>query len=588
MKTTLNRRLTMLTFTLILVGVILLARLTSFQFQLDMAAYLESAASNSYHQSRSLVPDRGQIYDRNGELLAVNSMSYDIGASPDYFSDKQKAAHLLAGALNDDESRIYTLLNPKDSNVKWVQLAASVSSDTVQKVSKLKLLGVDIEPVPQRVYPQNSLASQVIGFVGGKGADRHGYIGVEGQYDADLAGQSRFVDVSQIPFDPSGNDQLPPGRDIYLTIDRSIQSLAESELTLAMNQSGATGGSIIVMNPRTGEILAMASQPNFNPNEYVTADPQAMNNPAISAPYEPGSVFKIVTLSVGLELGQDQHIDPNWTYYDTAVFNKCGHNIYNWDHGGHGSQTFSQVLIHSWNIGTSNLVDQLGWKKFYQGLDAFGIAQPTGIDLQGENPGRVRKPGDTLWSECDLYTNSFGQGLTVTPLQMLTFANTIADGGLMMQPHIRLKMVDGGKDIYSDPAVIRTPISQQTAKTMTDIMVHVVSDQDGEGHKAVVPGYTIAGKTGTAQIYNPKFKDGYDPDLQEASFVGFLPADEPRVSILIKLDNVSGFASQTAAPAFSHMVSRLVVLMGIPNYQQRGILKAQGGDTAMLSGVNQP
>ncbi|HVO42504.1 MAG TPA: penicillin-binding protein 2 [Aggregatilineales bacterium] len=585
MKTTLNRRLSMLTFVLIAVGVLLLAQLASFQFRPDIATNLGNLANGSYHLSRDQIPDRGQIYDRNGELLAVNTMTYDIGASPVYFTDKRKAAHDLAAALNDDESRIYNLLN---QDTPWVLLASSVSADTLQKVNKLNLLGIKPEAVPQRVYPQNSLAAQVIGFVGGKGSDRHGYIGIEGQYEKDLAGQSRFVDISQIPFETSLNDQPPPGRDIYLTIDRSVQALAEIELKDAVDHSGAVSGSVIIMDPRNGEILAMASYPNFNPNDYYKVDPLLMNDPAISAPYEPGSVFKIVTLSVALELGKDKKIDLNWTYYDTPVFNKCGIPIYNWDRGGHGSQTFSQVLIKSWNIGTSNIVDQLGPTLFYTGLEKYGVGQPTGIDLEGEAAGVMRKPGDTYWSDCDLYSNSFGQGLTVTPLQMLTFANTIANGGRMMQPHIRLKLVDNGKEIPSEPFVIRTPISQQTAQIMTNIMVQVVSLPEGEGHKAVVPGYTVAGKTGTAQIYNPAYKNGYDPDLQEGSFVGFLPADEPRVSILIKLDKIGNYASQTAAPAFAHLVQRLVVLMGIPSDEQRAALRAQGGNTALINGVVQP
>ncbi|MCC7209392.1 MAG: hypothetical protein IT323_18925, partial [Anaerolineae bacterium] len=252
----------------------------------------------------------------------------------------------------------------------------------------------------------------------------------------------------------------------------------------------------------------------------------------------------------------------------------------------HGSQSFVDILVRSWNLGTTWLaVDILRPTDFYLGLRGFGVGQPTGIDLEGEAGGILRTPNDTTfgeWSDSDLATNSFGQGLAVTPLQMLSFTNTIANGGQMMQPHIRLATVRDGERIEAVPIAARTPISRDTARRIKDIMIQVVTR--GEGDKAQVPGYTIAGKTGTAQIFCATCPGLYEPELQNATFVGFLPADEPRVSILIKLDNVGNFASQTAAPAFAQLVERLVVLMDIPTDQQRANLRAQGGDTAMIQG----
>ena len=577
MRVTFNRRVTMLTLILVVLGVLLLARLGSFQFQLDMAYYLQNAAQQVYRTVNDRFPERGLIYDRNGELLAANTTEYVIGVSPTYITDKPRAARLLAEVLGDDEARIFTLI---DRNVRYVRLTPQpVSTEVAQRAAALNLLGLVIDPEPRRIYPQASLAAHLVGFVGWDSTVRRGYLGVEGAYNSDLAGQSRITEQSRIPFEVNLNDQPPPGRDIILTIDRRIQHLAETELQDAIDRYGATGGSVIIMDPRTGEVLAMASYPTFDPNAYYQIEPNLMRNPAVSDVYEPGSVFKIVTAAIALESGE---VSEDSTYFEGQNFREIGgRRVYNWDRAAHGSQSFVDILVRSWNLGTTWLaVDVLGPTAFYQGLRDFGVGSPTGIDLEGESAGILRTPIDTFWSDSDLATNSFGQGLAVTPLQMLAFTNIIANGGQMMQPHIRLATVDGNTVIPAIPVAVRTPISADTARRITDIMVQVVNV--GEGDRARVPGYTIAGKTGTAQIYCATCPGLYEPELQMATFVGFLPADEPRVSILIKLDNVSNWASRTAAPAFAQLVRRLVVLMNIPTDAQREALRAQGGDTAMI------
>ncbi len=580
MKATLHRRLSVLSIALIILGGLLLARLASFQFDLDTASYLQNTANNSYRQLRDLIPDRGRIYDRNMELLAVNMMEYEIGVSPSLILNKRNAAHDLAVALNDDETRIYDAINVKD-DVKYVMLARRVPTDVAQKVVKLDLLGVQTAPIPKRIYPNGSLAAQVVGFVGGDADTMRGYVGVEGNYNDALAGQIRVQSSSSIPFEVNADSAPPPGRDMVLTIDRNIQYLAETELYEAIQKYGAVSGSLIIMDPRNGEILAMASYPTFDPNAYYKEDPEVMKNPAVSDIYEPGSVFKIVTASVGLQSGK---LTPDWTYFDESPLVLGGLPIYNWDRQSHGSQNFVDVLVKSLNIGTSHMAMTMGPDVFYNGLKAFGVGTRTGIDLEGEADGYFRRPGDRYWNDSDLATNSFGQGLTVTPLQMLAFANVIANRGQMMQPHILLKMIDGDRVIQPEPSAVRTPISPEVAATMTDIMIKVVSLPEGEGHKALVRGYTVAGKTGTAQIPCAECQGGFDPDLHWATFVGFLPADEPRVSILIKLDKVANFASQTATPAFAKLVNRLVVIMNIPTDEQRQQLRQQGGNPALIEG----
>ncbi len=585
MKAMLNTRLTMLSVLLIAIGIFLLTWIAIFPFRYSAASALIESANSSYRQLRNLIPDRGRIFDRNGEVLATNIMDYRISASPNVILDKAKAAHLLAAALNDDEARIAKLI--ADDNSQYVVLASEVSTETAQKVAETNLFGVKTEPIPVRRYPQGSLASQVVGFVGWRDDTRRGYVGVEGAYNTQLTGQVRVQPYSAIPFEVNPNDQPPPGNDVYLTIDRNIQYLAETELQSAIKKYGAVTGSVLIMDPRNGEILAMASYPNFDPNSYYkTLDPNALKNPIVSDTYEPGSVFKIVTGSVALQSGKLGSSPLNWTYLDRSPFVVGGLPIYNWDRAGHGSQSFVDIFVKSLNIGTSHLaIDVLGADAFYKGLKSFGVGSRTGIDLEGEEGGILYQPGDRFWSDSELATNSFGQGLTVTPLQMLSFANTIANNGQMMQPHVRYKIVDGKQVIMGNPSVIRTPISPDVAHTFRDIMIKVVNDPvNGEGSKAKIPGYTVAGKTGTAQFVCDTCAGAYDPDLYEATFVGFLPADEPRVSILIKLDKVSDFASQNAAPAFAELVKRLVVLMNIPSDAQRQALQAQGGNTALIAG----
>jgi cell division protein FtsI/penicillin-binding protein 2 len=576
MRGTFNRRLALITGVMIVLGVALLARLAWYQFQLDVAAYWRT--DSRYVKVEDEAPMRGLILDRNGEMLAGNTTEYRVGISPVYITRKEEVARQLAQILGLDEAFVYAAVT---STREWVPLTRNlISAEVARQVEELNLLGVRLDPEPKRIYPQGSLASHVVGFVGWEGTERRGYVGVEGDYDDDLAGQKLITEESNIPFEANANTAPPPGRDIMLTIDRRLQYIAETELQDAVSRYGAIKGTIIIMDPRNGEILAMASLPNFDPNTYDSADPKALKNPAISDVYEPGSVFKIVTAALALQSG---NIDPDtWTYTDFRVFRIGGADIYNWDRAGHGMQTFEDILVHSWNVGTSTLsVEVLGRKAFYAGLKDFGVGTATGIDLEGEAPGTLKEPGISLfWSESDLATNSFGQGLTTTPLQMLAFTNTIANGGQMMQPHIRLATIDGNRVIKADPVAVRSPVSPQVANRIRDIMVKVVAV--GEGRDARVPGYSVAGKTGTAQRPCAECERGYDPYYNNVSFVGFLPADEPRVSIIIQMERIPKFASETAAPAFAQLARRVVVVMNIPTDAERRDLQAQGGQTDQI------
>lgn len=563
-----RRRLPVVIVGLIIASGILLLRLLSFQFPLDpqVDTYLRNLRDSGYSRTLSLAGARGNIYDRHGEALAVNTLEYRIGASPNLVSDARDTATQLSSILGVNELELFQKLSSDES---WVQIAPRVSAELAQKVRQLDLPEIVMDPVPRRSYPQGPVAAQVIGFVSG---DLRGYYGVEGHYNEQLAGSVYQNSVSNIPFVvPIIDWQQERGRDVVLTIDRDVQYVAESELLDDINTYGATGGSVIVMNPRTGDILAMASYPSFDPNTYFNVeDEEQLTNPAISEQYEPGSVFKVVAMAAALEAGT---ITPGFTYNDQGSITVGGQTIRNWNGQSFGTVDATEILVDSLNVGMATIAVRMGPTTFYTMLDKFGVGRLTGIDLEGEQPGTMFVPGDENWSESNLGTNSFGQGLALTPIQMITMASAIANGGLMMQPRVVHEIIDGQTVIPSHPANLGRPISAETARIVTDMMVAVVNE--GLDGRASVPGYTIAGKTGTAQISTPI---GYELQASIASFIGFFPADDPQVIVLIKLDRPTDFwGSQTAAPAFARLAERLAILLEIPTDEVRHELTAQGG-----------
>ena len=569
-----RRRLPMVIGGLVIAALLLLGRMASFQFQLppEVTTYLESLRNSGYSRTLRLAAARGIIYDRHMEALAVNTLEYRIGISPILVSDPRRAATQLAALLNLNELETFEQLT---SSQQWVLLAPRVSAEVGQQVAQLDFIAsaLSIDPVPRRSYPQGTLASQVMGFVGG---DLRGYYGVEGYYHSQLAGRERDQRISNIPFDVPQNNFSDRGNDIVLTIDRDIQFLAESELQRAIAESGATRGTIIIMNPRNGDVLAMASYPSFDPNNYTEiTDASVLVNPAIGEQYEPGSVFKVITMAAALDIGAVTQYDG---YMDTGELQMGGITIRNWDRQAYGYTDMTQLLVNSLNVGAATIALRTGPTDFYGALGRFGMGRTTGVDLEGEAAGTMFVPGDSDWSESQLGTNSFGQGIATTPLQMLTAVNAIANDGLMMQPHVFYRLIDGERVQTSQPSTLSRPISAQTAHIVRDMMVAVV--RDGLDGNAQVPGYTIAGKTGTSQIPSPV---GYEPNASIASFVGFLPADDPQVSVLVKLDRPRDYwGSQVAAPVFQRLAERLVIMLRIPPDDIRHTLRDQGGQVNQI------
>jgi cell division protein FtsI/penicillin-binding protein 2 len=566
-----NQRLPFVIVGMVALSGILLLKLISFQ-QLSLDVIKE--LSPDYNRIINLASARGIIYDREGQRLAVNTVEYRVGISPNLVSNPQRTATQLASILGMDELEVYEKVTSKEV---YELLKVPVSADIGQKLEQLRregMISLVIEKIPRRSYPQGTLASQVLGFVS---RDLKGYYGVEGRFQDQLSGRPRSEVISDIPFDLPPEQEADKGSDIYLTLDRDIQYLVETELALSVQETNASGGTIIVMNPRTGDILGMTSWPSFDPNAYQDVqDASELKNPAVSSEYEPGSVMKVITVASALQAGT---ITPQWTYNDTGMIDQAGVQVYNWDRQPHGVVDTTGVLVNSLNVGAATISMAMGPTKFYEYMSKFGFGRLTGVNLQGEAAGTMHVPGDADWSESNLLTNSYGQGVAVTPLQMITAASAIANDGLMMQPNIVKEIINGDQVSVSQPIALFRPIAEEVAHQVRDMMVAVV--QNGLDGKASLPGYTVAGKTGTAEIPIPT---GYRKDVFIMSFIGFLPADDPQVIVLYKLDEpkTGSFASQVVAPLFRRLAERLVVFMEIPPDDVRRALEAQGGAVDQL------
>ncbi len=590
---TFRTRLGLVTLALAIVSGLMIARLLSFQFRLDpeVQERLYDIAGAVEGREVEYKPNRGRIFDRDGQVLAVNTLEYRIGISPASIGadreTKRQVAKDLARALSLNESELFNLVLLPDEETgqyqRYVVLKSPATLEEGAAVEDLDIPGIVIEPIYHRDYPQEELTAQLVGFVNYNAV---GYWGVEQFYQAELAGQSLMGTESGLPLDVSEDVDIRDGQDLVLTIDRDAQWIAQQvleEYILAERQeygaaSTILGGQIIVMNPRTGEILAMVSFPHYTIQEYnnLSVDDQPPFNPAIHEVYEPGSIFKVITASVALDV-RKPGLDLFWSYNNLGCEVIAGGEICDSETEAKGPTTFSMCLIKSLNTCTAHWNVQIGYPLWYDYLEAFGFGSPMGVDMAGEESGLVNWPGSPYWGEQNFVQTSFGQGISVTPLQMLTAANAIANDGLIMQPFIVSELHDGDTIYRQEPVAISSPISAASAQQVLGLMEQAVSSNEGFGGQAQIAGYTVAGKTGTAQKLAPDFS--YSDTLSWASFIGFVPADEPYLAILVMLDQPVGYwGSQTAAPVFAEVASRLVVLFEIPPDNVRAELMNSGSN----------
>jgi cell division protein FtsI/penicillin-binding protein 2 len=561
------------TRSLILAGILALVALgviaQMIRIQSSEQAQIFLAQGDRYSGEFQMVyPERGEIYDRNGHLLAGNRTVYEVGVSLSDMNDPQALAYTLGKYLGLSYEEVYDKLVNAPEDWEYVVVQDYVGAETVTSLQQLlkqmqdarddRLSGLAFKPHFQRSYPENALASNVLGFVT---RDGRGYFGIEEKYNDLLAGNPVQVWVPRDPNKAIDIPRVPNGTTLVLTINRDLQAKVESILDQALLDYGSENGTIVVMDPRNGEILAMAATPRMDLNNYGNYfslyDNGSQYNRSIGMAYEPGSVLKVLTMAAALDTGT---VRPETTFVDTGSIEVGGITIRNWNRDSWGQQDMIGCLQHSLNVCLAWVSTQLGVQNFYGYMERFGLGHSTGIDLSGEAMGRLKVPGDTDWYPVDLGTNAFGQGITVTPLQMLMSVSAVANDGRMVTPHVLYAMLRDGHE-YSVPSQYAgSPIKPETAHTLAN-MLAISLEQ--ESSQALLPGYRLAGKTGTAQIPTDT---GYDLTHTNASFIGWGPVDDPQFMVYIWLQKPSAsiWSSETAAPVFSKVAEQSVILLNIP------------------------
>jgi cell division protein FtsI (penicillin-binding protein 3) len=513
-------------------------------FSLQVYRYAELAEA-AKHQSLRRVPAvsrRGTIYDRNGRELALSLGASSIFAQPSQVEDQKYTAVALSAALSLPAEKILEQLHTGKSFV-WIKRL--VSPEEAEAVARLRLKGIESNTESKRFYPKQQQAAHLLGFVG---TDDRGLEGLELQYDAYLAGKSKLIvrqqDAKRRPIfrEEAGDAQ---GSDLYLTIDEVIQYIAERELEAAVTQSGALSGSAIVMDPFSGEILALTNYPTFDPNAYIEAPAFARRNRAVADYYEPGSAFKVI---VGAGALEERLVRPEDRFNGEGGAIEVG-GVTIRDHERFESLTFSEVLAHSSNVGAIKVGQRLGKSLYYDYISGFGFGNLAKIDLPGETPGMIRRPKE--WSALSLASLSIGQEISVSPLQMLVAMSAIANGGTLVRPYVAKSIVSAdGKVVRENaPIQVRRVISEATARTLTTVLKGVVTE--GTGKAAAVEGFEVAGKTGTSQKLDP-VTHRYSRHKVVASFVGFVPVEQPRLAIIVIIDDPSvlRWGGSIAAPTF--------------------------------------
>lgn len=496
-------------------------------------------------------PNRGAIYDRNGAVLAANTADYQINVAPNHVINPDEIATRLSPVL---ELSRYDILSALQADTTNVVLAGRVTAEVADYIRELDYDGIQIDALPRRFYPQGDLLCHSLGYVDFTG---RGGAGLEGFYQRDLEGQAATAQVNISPLATQESVIAYEGADLVLTIDRSVQFLVETHLKRALQEHGAPSGTIIVMNPKTGAILAMANAPCYAPYTYYNADESLLLNPAVSLQHEPGSVMKLITMAAALDSGI---VTPQSTYYDAGILEVGGHKTYNWDRSAPGQTDMTTLLSRSLNVGAATLALQMGAEQFYDYIQAFGFGRPLGIDLMSEANGQLPLPGDAYWTEAFLATTAYGQGIAVTPLQMISAVAALANDGYLMQPYLVQEIHNADGVTVTQPRIAGRPISSQAAQQVTTMATAAVVREVSE---AQIVGYTIAGKTGTAQIAE---NGVYLTDDVIGSFIGWLPADNPEIVVYVKIDRPTSapWGSKTAAPTFARLTEELVVLLDIP------------------------
>lgn len=553
----------------ILFGSLIVFRL--FYWQVLASSSLKSKASEQHWVSFEVPASRGEILASDGFPLAKNQEAYLLYASiPELKESPSEIAKKISPiidtlgnetSLKETEEMVISKLEKKD--LVWVAIKHRVSAENRRRIENLAIDGLGFEEEKIRGYPEGTSSAQLLGFLGSDaGGNQKGYFGVEGYYDLELQGRSGFLrrekDATGKPIliGQALEEKQTNGRSLVTTIDRTVQFIASEKLKLGIEKYEAESGLLVITDPQTGAILSMSSYPSYDPEKYFLYDKSFYLNPIISSSYEPGSTFKVIVMASALNEGV---IDKN------TVCDKCSgprviyeDEIDNWNNEYFPNTTMADIILHSDNVGMTFVADRMGINKLFSSLERFGFGKSTGIDLQEESVLPLRKKED--WKEIDLATASFGQGVAVTPLQMIDAVSVIANGGKLMKPYVVKKVIGENGESEIKPKVVGKIISPKAASDVTEMMVRAVdawADRWGKPQ-----GFRVAGKTGTAQV---PVAGHYDKDRVVASFVGFAPADNPRFAMLVALrePKTSPWGSQTAAPLWFDIARELLVYYGV-------------------------
>ena len=556
-------RLNVVLVLMIIFGVAIISRLFFLQI-----------LSHKFHQAQALgqqagfsevAGQRGEVYFKNSQeskgaygtgdvkSLAINKERWQVFIIPKDIKDKNILSESLSKAIGESKEFVLSKIENRDS---YTIIKKDLSEETLEELKKIKLDGMHLENITGRYYPQEKIASQVVGFLGGDGT---GQYGIEGYYDEILKGQSGIKEekrgLASLNF--STTEQDLNGSDIYLTIDYNIQFEAESLLKEAQKNLSIDSGQILVLKPDTGRVLAIAGFPSFDPNNYSKEkNLDIFQNSAIQKIFEPGSIMKPFTMAMGINEGK---ITPDTTYVDSGFVKMGPETIYNFDRKKYGQQTMTGVLEKSINTGAVFVSQLLSHETFLGYLDKFGFNKKTGVELQGE----VSSKNDINGPDVEFATASFGQGIGVTPIQIARGFSSIANGGKLVNLYLVEKIVKGEKETDTTPKISNEQIiSAKTSSQVTTMLTSVVEKGFGSGAK--IPGYYLAGKTGTAQVPFEN-KKGYYPDKTIQTFIGFGPALNPQFLILVKLDNPKVQSSAlSAVPVFKKLAQYIINYWQIP------------------------
>ena len=511
---------------------------------------------------------RGVIYDRNLNELAQNIEVESVYANPSEILNRKAAARVLSKTLNLDRNKVYKKISSKRDFV-WIKRKGDLEG--IAKLKEADLQGIGFLPEQKRFYPKRELAANVLGFVG---VDNQGLAGVEHAHQSRLKGNTirrvteRDAKGRSIQPPESLRDSSRKSFDLVLTLDEVIQFTAEYHLKKQVERFKADSGMALVMDPRTGEIYAMANVPQFNPNNYRAFSQHIWKNNIVAGSYEPGSIFKPIVAAAALDKGLAR---PHDIYFCENGKLKIGKaNIGEASDHKFGWMTMSDIIAKSSNIGAIKIAQQVGKKPFYEYIRKFGFGEKSGLSLPGESAGQLKDQKN--WSNLSLASISFGHEIAVTPIQMVTAMSAIANGGMLMEPHIIKALIKDGEVVEKfGPRKIRRAISKKTSLQMVEILKSVV--KNGTGKKAALDGFDVAGKTGTAQKYNMETRS-YSSTEFISSFIGFVPADSPRLVILVMIDNPKGlhWGSVVSAPVFQKIAKKALRYLDITSSKERVLI----------------